>query len=197
MATGNTPALETERLLLRRFREGNMAALLAIYGDEEANTFLPWFPLKTPEEAQHLYETRYAAAYRLPRGYRYAVCLKSDDVPVGYVHVSLDDSHDVGYGLRREFWHRGIATEACRAVAARLQQDGFGYITATHDVRNPRSGGVMKRLGMSYRYSYEEQWQPKDIPVTFRLYQLNFDGSGWVYRTYWERAAVRFVEKGV
>lgn len=25
-----------------------------------------------------------------------------------------------------------------------------------HDIRNPRSGGVMKQLGMRYQYSYEE-----------------------------------------
>lgn len=35
----------------------------------------------------------------------------------------------------------------------------------------------MKRLGMVYQYSYMEQWQPKDIPVTFRMYQMNFDKS--------------------
>ena len=35
----------------------------------------------------------------------------------------------------------------------------------------------MKRLGMKYQYSYEEQWRPKDFFVTFRLYQLNLDGN--------------------
>lgn len=35
----------------------------------------------------------------------------------------------------------------------------------------------MKRIGMEYQYSYEEQWQPKDILVTFRMYQLNLDGQ--------------------
>ncbi len=33
----------------------------------------------------------------------------------------------------------------------------------------------MKKLGMKYQYSYKEQWQPKDILVTFRMYQLNLD----------------------
>lgn len=57
------------------------------------------------------------------------------------------------------------------------------YITATHDVNNPRSGNVMKRLGMLYKYSYIEQWQPKNIPVTFRMYQLNFNKNDeFVYR---------------
>lgn len=51
---------------------------------------------------------------------------------------------------------------------------------------------------MTYRYTYEEQWQPKNIPVLFRLYQLNFDGqSERVFRTYWDRSSVRFVEKEV
>lgn len=44
-------------------------------------------------------------------------------------------------------------------------------------MNNPNSGAVMKKLGMVYQYSYEEQWQPKDIPVLFRLYQMDLDGN--------------------
>lgn len=78
------------------------------------------------------------------------------------------------------------------------KRDGLSYVTATHDANNPRSGHVMKRLGMVYQYSYVEQWQPKDIPVTFRMYQLNFDGqSGRVYKAYWNRYPSRFIEKDI
>lgn len=35
----------------------------------------------------------------------------------------------------------------------------------------------MQQMGMKYCYSYEEQWQPKDLWVTFRMYQLNLDGQ--------------------
>ena len=48
--------LETERLRLRRFTAEDAAAILAIFGDVEANTFLPWFPLKSLEEARQLFE---------------------------------------------------------------------------------------------------------------------------------------------
>ena len=34
----------------------------------------------------------------------------------------------------------------------------------------------MRKLGMTYRYSYEELWQPKNFPVIFRMYQLNLNG---------------------
>ena len=192
----NTPSLETERLILRKFTEQDIDALFAIYSDPEVNTYLPWFPLKTLEEARALFETKYRDAYRQPRGYCYAVCLKSDQIPSGYVNVGTKAPYDLGYGLRREFWHNGIISEACRAVIRQLKRDGFLYITATHDVNNPRSGEVMKRLGMSYKYTYEEQWQPKDILVTFRMYQLNFDGQdGRVYEGYWDQWAVHFIER--
>lgn len=110
----------------------------------------------------------------------------------------MDSSHDLGYGLRREFWHRGMISEACRAVVGQVKRDGLPYITATHDVNNPRSGGVMRRLGMNYHYSYEEQWQPKDILVTFRMYQLNLDGNQErAFQKYWEESEKHFVEADI
>ena len=191
----NTPTLETDRLILRKFTKNDRKALFAIYSDEEVNTYLPWFPLKSVEEAEALFEEKYESGYQQPSGYMYAVCLKSDNLPIGYIHVDTGDSYDLGYGLRREFWHKGIVTEAAKAVAEQLKSDGIPYITATHDVKNPRSGGVMKQMGMKYQYSYEEQWQPKDILVTFRMYQLNFDGQNdRVYKKYWNRYPVHFIE---
>lgn len=191
----NTPRLETRRLILRRFTERDIAALYQLLSDKEINTFLPWFPLQDMDEATAFFESRCAAVYRAPRGCHYAICLKSGGGPIGYIHVSMDGSHDLGYGLQRRFWRKGIVTEAGQAVIERLRRDGLPYITATHDVNNPRSGSVMRRLGMKYQYSYEERWQPKDFFVTFRMYQLNLDGAAdRVYKEYWEHSTVHFVE---
>lgn len=183
--------LTTERLILRPFREEDVPALFAIYSDKKTNVFLPWFPLETMEEARSLFETRYAHA----AGWRYAVCLRTDDVPIGYVHLGAGDSHDLGYGLRSEFWHRGIVSEACAAVIGQARRDGVPYLTATHDVNNPRSGAVMQRCGMQYQYTYREQWQPKNFPVLFRMYQLNLHcAPDFVYRKYWNQYEEHFVE---
>ncbi len=198
MHSVNTPVLETDRLRLRRFTEADLEAIYAIYSDETVNTFLPRFPIKTMDEARQLFAKEYEETYRMPSAYNYAICLKTDDMPIGYIAVSMEDSHDMGYGLRKEFWHQGITTEAGQALIARLKEDGMPYITATHDVKNPRSGAVMQRLGMQYQYSYQEQWQPKNIPVIFRMYQLNLDGrTDRVYKAYWEQSSVRFVEDDV
>lgn len=194
----STPTLVTERLILRKFAESDIEALYRIYSDKEVNRFLPWFPLATLADAKILYKEQYESKYDRPYSYHYAICLKEDNCPIGYVNVGAGESHDLGYGLCREFWHKGIVTEAGRAAVAQLARDGLPYITATHDVNNPRSGEVMKRLGMAYQYSYEEYWQPKGILVTFRMYQLNLDGNeDRVYREYWNNSMVHFVEKGV
>lgn len=191
----NTPTIETERLILRKFTSTDDTALLELLQDEEVNTFLPWFPLKTREEAQRFLQERFLAYYDKPSAYRYAICLREDEAPIGYVWLSDGDSHDFGYGLKKAFWHQGLVTEASKAVVDRIEKAGYPYITATHDVNNPRSGAVMKKLGMTYRYSYVEQWQPKDVPVTFRMYQRNFTGGeDETYRQYWNQYAVHFVE---
>ena len=136
--------------------------------------------------------------YEKPQAYAYAICLKEDNYPIGYIKVDMDESHDFGYGLHRKFWHRGIVTEAGKDVIAQVKKDGLPYITATHDIKNPRSGGVMRQVGMKYQYSYEEQWQPKDFLVTFRMYQLNFNKEdNIIFQKYWDNSAVHFVETGV
>ena len=191
----NTPELMTERLVLRRFAPGDGEAVLRILGDRQVNTFLPMFPLENQAEAERYLRETYLDFYRRPWGYRYAVALRENGRVVGYVHLSDPESLDLGYGLEQAFWHQGLAAEACRALMGRWQDAGIPYITATHDVNNPRSGAVMRKLGMTYRYSYRELWQPKDFWVTFRMYQRNLDGrEERVYRGYWERYPEHFVE---
>ena len=54
----------------------------------------------------------------------------------------------------------------------------------------------MKKIGMTYRYSYEEQWQPKNIWVTFRMYQLTLAGQeARVYQEYWDKYPNHFIEE--
>ncbi len=194
----NTPVIETERLILRPFTPEDIPALLEIHRDEEVNRFLPWFPLKTMEDARRFYEERYAPKYARPWGYDYAICLKQDNVPVGYVNIDMGEAHDLGYGLRKEFWHQGIVSEAAAAVVERAKKDYLPFVTATHDVSNPRSGAVMRKIGMKYCYTYEEQWMPKNITVHFRMYQLNLDGNDdRVYGGYREKYDKHFIEENL
>lgn len=159
--------------------------MLLLYSDEEVNRFLPWFPIKTWAEMERYWESCIAPCYRQEQAYNYAITLQADHRVIGYVYVGdIGGSNDLGYALRREFWHRGITSEACAAVVKQLRADGLPYVTATHDVNNPNSGKVMQKLGMTYRYSYREMWMPKKIEVVFRMYQLDLNGTVHTYKGY-------------
>ncbi|MEG1782541.1 MAG: GNAT family N-acetyltransferase [Oscillospiraceae bacterium] len=195
---GNTPTLQTERLILRRFTQADLNSLFLIFGDKEVNTFMDMLPLKDLEEAKEYLQTQYLDNYKNAVGYHYAICLKSDNEVIGYVEVSDDECHNIDYGLVKKWWHKEIAPEAVAAVIKQLKKDGLPYVTAIHDVKNQRSGQVMKKVGMKYQYTYGEQWQPKNIPVTFRLYQLNLDSEkNRVFMEYWNKATERYVEKSL
>lgn len=194
----NTPTIETDRLVLRKFTENDLYAYFSIMSDEKANQFLPWFVVKTMEEANELLHKNCLDEYQKEVAYRYAICLKKDNIPIGYCGFSGTENNDIGYGLKTEFWYKGIVTEAAAALTKQIKNAGYPYITATHDINNPRSGEVMKKLGMSYKYSYAEQWQPKNIPVIFRMYQLNFDGNNnRTYMEYWNKYENHFIEEYV
>lgn len=154
MSKSNSPLIETNRLSLRQFTLGDVQALLKIHKDEEVNKYLPWWPVTTLEEAQSFYEERYAPVYEKERAYHYAICLKKDDYPIGYVNIQMNDNHDLGYGLRKEYWNQGILTEACEVLVEQAKDDGVPYVTATHDRNNPASGRVIQKLGMTYAYSF-------------------------------------------
>ena len=185
--------LETKRLILRAFNENDISAIYTIFSDKKINTYLPWFPLQNEEEAKAFYEERFAHT----QDYKYAICLKENNVPIGYIHVSNEEHHDFVYGLLENYWRQGIVSEAGRALLAYVKEEGLPYVTATHDVHNLHSGYVMKALGMTYQYTYEEMWQPKNFLVHFRMYQLNFDESADVYKAYWNMYENHFIEENI
>lgn len=173
----NTPQLETPRLILRKFTQDDLEDVFRIYSDLEVNTFLPWFPLRSMDEARAYLAHEILPEYEKEIAYRYAVVEKASQSVIGYVSLNGIDEEkccaDLGYGLRKEAWRKGYMSEACRAVLRRAKEAGFRVLTATHDVNNPASGEVMKAIGMTYRYAYGEQWQPKNFKVTFKLYQID------------------------
>ena len=75
----NILKLKTDRLILRNFEEKDIEALYFLLKDTEVNTFLPWLPVKTLEEAKIFFEKRLKN-----QKYNMAICLQDNDYPIGY-----------------------------------------------------------------------------------------------------------------
>ena len=174
----NTPLIETDRLILRKFLDTDIEDMFSIYSDKEVNTFLPWFPFASIENTRIYLHNNIFAEYKKAIGYRYAIAHKQLNKVIGFISLfqinEETKSGDLGYALSKDFWNNGIVTEACKEVLKKLKDNGFKYITATHDINNPSSGKVMEKLNMIYQSSYDEMWQPKKFMVTFNLYKIEF-----------------------
>ena len=107
----NTPILKTQRLILRKFNENDLKAFYDIFSNKEVNQFLPWFPLKNLDEAKSFYQERYASIYQKKQRYAYAICLKENNLPIGYVNINLDESHDLGYGLKKNIGIKALSAK--------------------------------------------------------------------------------------
>lgn len=195
----NTPTLYTDRLILRKFELKDLEDTFLLYNDKEVNRFLPWFPHQTKEETKKYLQDVVFKVYEKPLAYFYAIAMKENNLVIGQVTINDIDSEsgasELGYALKKSFWNRGIVTEACLGIIKHLKNSGLKYLTATHDVNNVGSGKVMKKIGMKYCYSYEEQVQPKDMTVIFRMYQINLDGNlDRVYKGYWNKNPNHFIE---
>lgn len=201
MNINNTPQLETKRVVLRKFDANDLDDVFTLYSDKVVNEFLPWFPHESIEKTRNFLNNILLKGYEMPIGYCYAIQLKENNRVIGFVvlhNINVENGcGDLGYAILQEYWGKGLVVECCLAVIEQLKKDGFSYITATHDKNNLNSGRVMQKIGMEYKYSYVEMWKPKNIEVTFRLYQLNFDGLDRTHLEYWDNNPNHFVEDKV
>lgn len=110
------PIVETERLLLRAFRESDTDAYAEMLGDAEVMRFLGGRPLPRAEAWRNM--AMVVGHWEL-RGYGFwAVEERASGEMVGRVGCWRPEGWpglEVGWTLRRGFWGRGYATEAARA----------------------------------------------------------------------------------
>ena len=146
------PTLETERLILRGWRESDVQPMHALYQDE-ANTRFIGGPVTSANGAwQHV--ARRLGHWAL-RGFgMFALEDKASGAMVGYCGPNEPagwPDKEIGWGLVPAFHGRGYATEAARA-SLRFAYQVLGWTSAVSliDPGNTASRNVAVRLGASY-----------------------------------------------
>jgi RimJ/RimL family protein N-acetyltransferase len=142
--------LETERLLLRQFREDDLDAYAEMVGDPEVMRHLGSGPMNRAEAWRNM--AMVLGHWRL-RGFgMWAVEEKATGKMVGRVGCWRPEGWpglEVGWALRRETWGNGYATEAARAsLDAAFERIGERHVISMIHGDNQASIRVAKRLGM-------------------------------------------------
>ena len=135
--------IETKRLMLRCFSEGDFADLQEILGDAQCMEYLE--PPYAPERTR-AFLNRFCIAQK---GALAAVEKESGKV-IGYIlfHALEETVYEIGWVFNRAFWRRGYAYEA----GSSLIQYAFSSLPVrkicAETIDAVRSAGLMKKLGM-------------------------------------------------
>jgi RimJ/RimL family protein N-acetyltransferase len=92
---------------------------------------------------------------------------------VGLLIDREDQRAELGYWIGKPYWNQGYCTEAARAaIDFGFEQLGLNRIYAHHFVRNPASGRVLQKLGMSYEGRLRQHVRKWDAFEDLELYAV-------------------------
>ncbi|BCJ56325.1 N-acetyltransferase [Actinoplanes sp. NBRC 14428] len=143
--------ITTGRLVLRRFRLEDAAALAAYRTDPAVARYQSWTSPYSLDKARYAVQTMVAADPGQPGWFQYAVEHGTEQVLIGDVGVNLADNlrqAEIGYTLAPRWQGHGYATEAVSAILDRLfGERGLHKVSAECDARNTASARLLERLG--------------------------------------------------
>ena len=145
--------IETERLVLRRLRDEDLAPFMAYLNDPLVARYQSWESY-TEEQAREVIGGQKGVEPGTPgRWFTFAAELKEAGELVGHVALSVKgDDHrqaEVGFTFARGHQGRGLAREAAEAVLDyAFGVLGLHRVVAIADCENERSVALLGRLGM-------------------------------------------------
>lgn len=176
-----TSILETERLILREWKDEDIPAFVAMNQDPRVMEFFP--ALRTEQESRDGVE--WHRRHFKEHGFCcYAVELKETGKFIGFVGLSIPpyQTHftpcvEIGWRLAHQFWEKGYATEAAKAVLkSGFEKHSLKEIVSFTSTFNQPSMRVMEKIGL--KRDFDGDFDHPNISKDHRLakhvlYRLN------------------------
>ena len=155
--------LKTERLILRRWEDGDAESLFEYAADPDVGPIAGWPPHQSIEESRDVIKNVFNGKEA------YAICLKTDDRAIGAIELKLnghtdltdrDDECELGYWLGKPFWGQGIMPEAVKEILRHaFEKIGMTKVWAGYYEGNIKSKRVQEKSGFRY------QWKSEGVDV--------------------------------
>jgi RimJ/RimL family protein N-acetyltransferase len=156
--------LETERLTLRPYQQGDFDALYALQSNEEVVRWLYNEPRTSDEVRENLQRKITGSELRAEGDWlSVAVVVRESGVTVGDIALhwvsERDRTAEVGFTFLPAHHGHGYATEAARAIVGWAFDAGFRRVIGRAEPRNVASARVLEKLGMRLEaHLVENEW---------------------------------------
>ncbi|MBO4571419.1 MAG: GNAT family N-acetyltransferase [Bacteroidales bacterium] len=144
--------METDRIILRPWREEDAPTLFKYASDPEVGTRAGWPPHKSVEESLEVIRTVFNDATNT-----WAIELKETGEAIGAMGYGPSCNCNLparegepltGYWVARHYWNQGICTEALRLMIDHIRRaTDIPSLISGHFIDNPASGRVMEKCG--------------------------------------------------
>lgn len=148
--------LETERLILRSWREEDADDLYTYASDLDVGPPAGWPPHTSVENSCEIIRTVLSAPDT------FAVCLKENGKPIGSIGFHRndlaedDDEYELGYWIGKPYWGQGLIPEASREMLRYAFEDlKMNRIWCGYYDGNEKSHRVQEKLGFVYQRKTE------------------------------------------
>jgi len=136
--------IETERLIIRRFKSDDWKDFYEYFSNEEVLKFEPYKPFSEEESKKEVVRRITDPAFL-------AVCLKETNKLIGNIYFEEKDFNtwEIGYVFNLNYKSRGYATESCKVIMDyAFKELNARRIIAKCDPKNPNSWRLLERLNM-------------------------------------------------
>ncbi len=112
--------LETSRLILRPFRASDFEQVHAYASDPSVTQFQYWGPNSEKATREFLDRAQAWLDVPNPQNFEFAIVVRDEERVIGGCGVQVRRAafrdYEIGWTLSRDYWRRGIGTEAARAL---------------------------------------------------------------------------------
>lgn len=161
------PVLETERLLLRKVRMSDAEVLFKLRSNANAMQYIPRELPKTIDDSKKMIKRIYRME-RSNKGINWMIEVKENKDAIGYIGIfrikKEDHRGEIGYMILPEFWRKGYASEALKAIEKlAFMHFKFHSLEADIDPENTSSRKVVESNGYALEAHFKENlfWQGK------------------------------------
>jgi len=145
--------IESERLILRRFNDSDLAHFIAYRNDPKVARYQSWDSCNEREARAFIREAGAARAGVPGEWFGFAIESKETQDLIGDCALRVDEHEpyraEIGFTMAREYQGRGFASEAVsRLLDYAFDTLGLHRVVAIADCRNVPSVALLERVGM-------------------------------------------------
>ena len=169
--------IETDRLIIRPFKKSDYKDVTECCNDYDVAKSTMDIPIPyTQNDAKSFIESTLNTS-KGDGSMELAIELKKIKKVIGYIGLvgiySQSKHAELGYWVGKNYWNKGIATEASKAIINyAFSELKLHSIIAKHFENNLASGAVMKKCGMKYVGKLHEHKFRMGKYYTVMLYEL-------------------------